>query len=94
MVSAGTAARHFLVQDAAPAGHPLHIAGTDQAGIAKAVTVVGGTLEHVGDGLNAPVRVHREAADGTFERVIEGKMVKEQERIKFIRSARGDGATQ
>ncbi len=38
-VPAGTAAGHFLVQDAAPGAHPLHVAGTDRALVAEAVAV-------------------------------------------------------
>ena len=90
-VSAGAAARHFLVQDAAAGTHPLHIAGTDEARVAKAVAVMRGALEHVGDGFDAAVRMVREAADGTFEGIVEGEMVEEQEGIELVADARRDG---
>jgi hypothetical protein len=35
--------RHFLVDDAAAGGHPLHIAGGDSAAIAHAVPVFNGS---------------------------------------------------
>lgn len=93
-VAAGSAARHFFVQDTTPAGHPLHVARADQAGVAKAVTVVGGTLEHIRDGFYASMRVHGEAADGTFDGVVERKVIEEQEGIEFIAGTRRDGASQ
>ncbi len=93
-VPAGTAAGHFLVQDAAPRAHPLHIAGTDETLVAEAVAVTGGAFEHVGDGLDAAVRVIGEAAEGTFERIVEGEMVEEQEGIVFVADARRNRAAQ
>jgi len=79
--SAGSAAGHFLMQDAAPGAHPLHVAGTDDTGITETVAMGGGAIDHVGDGFDAAVRMGGEAADGTFERVIEGEVVEEQEGI-------------
>jgi hypothetical protein len=91
---AWTAAGHFLVQDAAARTHPLHVAGKDSAFVAEAVAVGGGAFEHVGDGLDAAVRVVGEAADGTFERVVEGEVVEEQEGVEQVADARTEGAQQ
>ncbi len=55
------AVRHLLVEDAAAGGHPLHVAGTERALVAQAVGVVDRAGQHVGDGLDAAVRVPGEA---------------------------------
>ena len=91
-VSARAAAGHFLVQDAATGTHPLHIAGTDQAGVAEAVAMTGGAFEHVGDGFDAAVRVVGEAADGTFDGIVEGEVVEEQKGIEQVADPRRNGA--
>ena len=46
--------------------------------------VGGGAFKHVGNGLDAAVWVIREAADGTFERVVEGKMIEKQEGVEKV----------
>jgi hypothetical protein len=51
------------VDDAAAGGHPLHAAVFQQAFVAGAVAVAHAAGEHVGDGLEAAVRVVGEAAD-------------------------------
>ena len=53
----GAGPRHLLVHDAAAGRHPLHVAGADRAGVADAVAVVDLAGQHVGDGLDAAVRV-------------------------------------
>ena len=93
-VSAWTAAGHFLVEDAATGAHPLHVAGTDSACVAEAIAVRGGAFEHVGDGFDAAMRMVGEAAQGTFERVVEGEVIEEQEGIGLVADARGYGAKQ
>src|SRR3989337_2200273 len=62
------AAGHFLMQYPAPRGHPLHVAGIDNAGIAQAVAVADIALQHIGDGLDAAVRVGWESLAGAFGR--------------------------
>ena len=83
-VSAGTAAGHFFVHDATTGTHPLHVAGTDETFVANAVAVGGGAFKHVGNGFDAAVRMIREAADGTFERVVEGKVIKKQKGVEKV----------
>ena len=82
------------MQDAAPGTHPLHIARTDQALVAEAVAVGRGAFEHVGDGLDAAVRMVGKAADGSFQGIVEGEMVEEQEGVEFIADPRCNGAAQ
>ena len=75
-----------------PDGHPLHVAGADLARVAETIAMVYRAFEHVGDGFDAAVRMRGEAAAGTFERVVEGKVIEEQEGVVFVAGARGDGA--
>ena len=82
------------MQDAAPGAHPLYIAGTDEALVAEAIAMMCGAFEHVGDRLDAAVRVVWKAAQRTFKRIIEGKVVEEQEGIEFIADARRNRAAQ
>ena len=56
-IPAGTATRHFLVEDAAPGTHPLYIAGTDDTLVAEAVAMTRGTFEHIRDSFNPAVWV-------------------------------------
>src|SRR5688572_22458709 len=93
-ISALTTARHFFVQDPASGRHPLHIARTDEARIAETVTMTRGAVEHVGDGFDAAMWVVGEAADGSFDGIVESKVVKQQERIEQVANTRRDGATQ
>src|SRR5688572_26375104 len=93
-ISALTAARHFFVQDAASGRHPLHVAGADQACIAEAVTMTRGAFEHVGDGLDTAVWVVGKATDGSFDGIVEGEVVEEQEGIEQVADARCNGTTQ
>src|SRR6266508_2136396 len=89
-----TAAWHYLVQNAATGGHPLHITGTDQTGVTETIAVMRGAFEHISDRFNATMRVHGEAADGTLNRIIEGEVIEKQEGIKFVANARRNGTAQ
>jgi uncharacterized UPF0160 family protein len=53
-----------------------------------------GAFEHVCDGFDAAVRVVREAADRPFNRIVEGKMIEEQEGIEQVADTRRDGTAQ
>src|SRR5436309_2800250 len=53
-----------------------------------------GTFQHVGDGFDAAMRMHREAADGTLDGIVEGEMIEEQEGIEFVADARRNGTAQ
>src|SRR5690606_36098300 len=55
--------RDLGVDHAAPGGHPLHAAVFEQAFMAGAVTVQHAPGDHVGDGLEAAVRVVGKAGD-------------------------------
>jgi hypothetical protein len=57
---------HLLVDYTAPCSHPLDLTGTDDPGVAKAVTVLNGAFDHVRDGLDTPVWVPRGIPAGIF----------------------------
>ena len=51
-------------------------------------------LKHVRDSFDTAMRMIREAAQRTLERIVEGEVVEEQEGIEFVADARGDGTEQ
>ena len=87
------AVRHLLVQDAAARGHPLHVAGAQRAAVAQAVAVVDRAGEHVGDGLDAAVRVPGEARL-VVGRPVVAEVVEQQERVVLAGVAEAEGAAQ
>ena len=89
----GVAVRHLLVHDAAPGGHPLHVASGDRPGVAEAVGVIDGTGEDVGDRLDAAMRMPREALEVIAGHVV-AEIIQQQERIDVGRFAEAEGAPQ
>ena len=89
----GVALRHLLVDDAAARGHPLHVAGAEAAAVAEAVAVLDVAGEHVGDRLDAAVRMPRETRRGS-RRVVVAEVVEQQERIELAGVAEAEGALQ
>ena len=87
------ALRHFLVHDAAARGHPLHVAGAERAAIAEAVAVIDGAGEHIGDGLDAAMRMPRKAGE-VVGRAVVAEIVEQQERIELGGFAEAEGAAQ
>ncbi len=84
---------HLLVQDAAAGGHPLHVARTDDAGVAEAVAVGDGAFQHISDGLDAAVGVGGETGE-IVGGVIRSEVVEEQEGVGEIQQVSGEAALQ
>ena len=87
------ALRHFLMHDARTGGHPLHVACTQQAGVAQRIAVLDRAVQHIGDGFDAPVRMPWE----TFEVIIGAlvpKIVEQQEWIQLARVLKAERAVQ
>ncbi len=84
---------HFLMNDAAARGHPLHVAGGDGAVVAHAVAVLDGSGEHVGDGLDAAMRMPGKSGEIVLGDVI-AKIVEQEERIEVVGVAEAEGAAQ
>src|SRR6185295_7075815 len=72
---------HLLMNDPAADGHPLHITGTDDAVVAHAVAMLHGSRQHIGDGLDAPMRVPRKSCQIVFRNIV-AKVVEQKEGIK------------
>ena len=83
--------RHLLVEDAAAGGHPLHVAGAQRAAVAEAVAVLDRAGQHVGDGLDAAVRMPREAGPVVLGPVV-AEIVEQQERVELAGVAEAEGA--
>jgi uncharacterized ferritin-like protein (DUF455 family) len=79
------------VDHAAPGRHPLHAAVRDQAFVAGTVAVAHAPLDHVGNGLEAAVRVLREACD-IVARLVAAEGVEHQERVEAALQGLGQHA--
>ena len=87
------ALRHLLMHDAAARGHPLHVAGAERAAIAEAVAVLDRAGEHIGDGLDAAMRMPRKTGEIVLRPVV-AEIIKQQERIGLLRIAETESAAQ
>src|ERR1700724_3212407 len=81
------------MQDAAAGGHPLHVAGPELAFVAEAVAVVDRAGEHIGDGLDAAVRMPREAGAVVLGTIV-AEVVEQEERIELAGVAEPEGAVE
>jgi hypothetical protein len=72
--------RHFLMKDSAAGRHPLDVAGAEAATIAETVAVLHGAGQHIGDRLDAAMRMPRESGEIVL-RTIVAEVVEQQERI-------------
>ncbi|MCW0416551.1 hypothetical protein NB689_002305 [Xanthomonas sacchari] len=85
--------RHLRMHQAAAGGHPLHAARGQQTLVAVVVLVPHAPVEHVGDGLEATVRMAGEAPDVVLGPV-GAELVEQQERIQFGQRTAADDAGQ
>src|SRR6187200_3253672 len=81
------------MEDAAPGGHPLHVARPERAAVAKAVALVHLAAQHVGDRLDAAVRMPRKAGEILLG-VVVAEIVEEEKRIEVGGVAEPERATQ
>ena len=87
------ALRHFLVQDAAAGRHPLHVARSEIAAIAQAVAVLDIAGEHIGDGLDAAMRMPGKSG-AILVRPVVAEIVQQEERIELGGVAEAESAAQ
>ena len=85
--------RHFLVNDPAACGHPLHVAGGNRTAISHAVAVLYGSNEDVCDGLNSAVRVPGKPCQIIFWNVI-AKVIEKKKGIEVGSITEAEGASQ
>jgi hypothetical protein len=72
---------HFLVNDAAPRRHPLHVARRDDTFVSHAVAVLDIAFQDVGNRLDAAMGVPRKAFD-VLIRIGIAKIIKKKKRVK------------
>src|SRR6202043_3548751 len=85
--------RHLLVDDAAPGGHPLDLAGADRAAVADAVAVLHRAREDISDRLDPAVRMPWEAGQ-VIRRPVITEIVEQEERIELARVPEPERAAQ
>ncbi len=89
----GVALGHLLVEDAAARRHPLDVTGPDDPLVPQAVLVLHGSGEHVGDRLDAAVRVPRESGP-VVVRPVAAEVVEQEEGIELRGFAEPERAAQ
>src|SRR5262245_38200611 len=90
---ARVALRHFLVQDSAARGHPLHIPGAELATVPQAVAMIDRPCQHVGDSLDPAMRMPREA-HAVIIRPLVAEVIQQQERVELVGRAEAKCAAQ
>src|SRR5215470_9312409 len=81
------------MQNAAARGHPLHVTGSHLAAVAQAVAMFNGAGKHIGNGLDATVRMPRKSSQIVFW-IFVAKVVQQQERIEVFGLTEAEGALQ
>src|ERR1700691_394659 len=74
--------RHLLVDDSASGRHPLYVTRSDRATVPDAVAVFHSSGEHIGDGLDAAMRMPGEACQ-IIPRNVVAEVVEQEERIEL-----------
>src|SRR5262245_15433740 len=85
--------RHFLVENSAPGRHPLHVAGAELAPVSQTVPVIDAPCQHIGDRLDAAVRMPGKSCAIVF-RTIVAEVVEQEEWIELAGIPEAEGATQ
>jgi hypothetical protein len=73
---------HFLVNDAAPGGHPLDVARANGAAIAQTIPVFNRACQDIGNGLDAAMRVPGKAGEVILRNII-SEIIQQQERVEL-----------
>ena len=81
------------MDDAGASRHPLHAPRAEKTAIAERIRVLHLAVEHIGDRLDAPMRVPREAL-GIEPRIVVAEVVHHQERIGQRRVAEAEDTVQ
>ena len=81
------------MQDPTPGSHPLHITGAQFSAITQAVAMLHASGEHIGDGLDAAVRMPGKTGE-VIARPVAAEIVKQQEWIDLACFSEADGAPQ
>jgi hypothetical protein len=84
---------HLRMHDAATGGHPLHRARLEHALVAMVVLVAHASVEHVGDGLEAAMRMLGEPGDVVLG-FVRAEFIQQQERVEVRQSRLTDDTRQ
>src|SRR6202030_517959 len=84
---------HLLVNNSAARGHPLHVPWGNRAVIPQAVFMLHGSGKHIGDRLDAAVRMPRKTRQIILRHVVP-EIVQQQERIKLGSIPKAEGPAQ
>src|SRR5437870_6952219 len=84
---------HLLMDDAAPRGHPLDVAGRNGASVAHAVAMLHGSRQDVCDGLDSAVGMPREPRQIVLWNVI-AEVVEKEKRVEIGCIAESERTTQ
>src|SRR6185312_14720637 len=74
---------HLLMQNAAAGRHPLHISGSHLALVAETIAVLHRTREHVGDGLDAAMRMPGKTGE-IVPGILVPEIIQQQERVEVF----------
>src|SRR5262249_31642690 len=85
--------RHLRVENSAPGRHPLHVASAELAPVSQTVAVIDASRQHIGDRLDAAVRMPGKSRAIVF-RTIVAEVVEQEEWIEFACIPEAEGATQ
>ena len=75
---------HFLMNDPASRGHPLHVASRERPAISKAVAMVDRAGQHIRDRLDPAMRMPRKSREIFFGDVV-AEIVEQEEGIELAR---------
>src|SRR5262244_667232 len=84
---------HFLMNDAAARGHPLHVTRSDGTVAAEAVFVFDGAGKHVSDGFDTAMRMPGKASEIIFGDIV-AKIIEQQEGIVVGGAAEAESAAE
>jgi len=84
---------HLLMHDARACRHPLHRARAKHTAVPQAIPMLHLALQHIGNRLNAAMRMPRKALLKR-RRIIISKIIKQQKRVTSPRIAKAENPVQ
>src|SRR5262249_42295844 len=91
--SGGIPLRHFLMNDAAAGGHPLHVACANGPAIPHAIAVIDGAGENIRDRLDSAMRMPRKSREVVFRNIV-AKIIQQEKGIEVGGVAESEGAAE
>src|SRR5450759_4090458 len=85
--------RHFLVENSTPCGHPLHVAGSEPAPVSQTVAMVDISRQHIGNRLDAAVRMPWKSGTIVLRTFI-AEIIEQEKGIELVRITEAEGTAQ